>query len=157
MNDARHAVVEYPDGSVAIAFNQEVPSPEPPEPWPEIIRPRPRFRLLLEYHPVARALAYIFVLASGINLALFKRIIDIINFTLIVSTTGALHTEHQASMVVVIFHGTCAGLMIVPFCVLRMWEQAIYQFSIAMMCITAFNTCTQTLEQIPTQEIPEIP
>jgi len=141
MDEARHLVVEKPDGSVAIAFNQDVSPPEPPEPPPEIIRPR--FRLLLEYHPVARALAYIFVLASGINLALFTRTIDIINFVLIVSTTGALHTEYQASIAVVVFHGTCAGLMIVPFCVLRMWEQAIYQFSIAMMCITAFNTCNQ--------------
>ena len=79
MDEFRHVVVEKPDGSVAIAFNQEVPPPEPPEPPPEIIQPR--FRLLLEYHPVARALAY--------------------------------------------------------------------QFSIAMMCITAFNTCNQTLEQIP--------
>ena len=140
MDEARHLVVEKPDGSVAIAFNEEVPPPEPP---PEIIRPRPRFRLLLEYHPVARALAYIFVLASGINLALYTRTIDIINFALIVFTTGALHTEDSASIGIIIFHGTSAGLMIVPFCVLRMWEQAIYQFSIAMMCITAFNTCNQ--------------
>ena len=140
MDEARHLVVEKPDGSVAIAFNQEVPPPEPPPP-PEIIRPR--FRLLLEYHPVARALSYIFVITSGINLALFMRTIDIINFVLIVSTTGAIHTEYQASIAVVVFHGTCAGLMIVPFCVLRMWEQAIYQFSIAMMCFTAFNTCNQ--------------
>ena len=140
MDEARHLVVEKPDGSVAIAFNQEVPPPEPP---PEIIRPRPRFRLLLEYHPVARALAYIFVLASGINLALYMRTIDIINFVLIVFTTGALHSNDSASIAVVVFHGTCAGLMIVPFCVLRMWEQAIYQFSIAMMCFTAFNTCNQ--------------
>ena len=141
MDESRHLIVEKPDGSVAIAFNQEVPPPEPPEPPPEIIQPR--FRFLIEYHPVARALAYIFVISSGINLALFRRIIDIINFVLIVSTTGALHTEYQASIAVVVFHGTCAGLMIVPFCVLRMWEQAIYQFSIAMMCITAFNTCNQ--------------
>ena len=140
MDEARHLVVEKPDGSVAIAFNQEIPPPEPP---PEIIQPRPRFRLLLEYHPVARALAYIFVLASGINLALYMRTIDIINFVLIVFTTGALHSNDSASIAVVVFHGTCAGLMIVPFCVLRMWEQAIYQFSIAMMCFTAFNTCNQ--------------
>ena len=146
MDEARHLVVEKPDGSVAIAFNEEVPPPEPP---PEIIQPRPRFRLLLEYHPVARALAYIFVLASGINLALYMRTIDIINFVLIVFTTGALHSNDSATIAVVIFHGTCAGLMIVPFCVLRMWEQAIYQFSIAMMCITAFNTCTQLAEQLP--------
>ena len=149
MDEARHVVVEKPDGSVAIAFNQEVPPPDPPPtpPPPEIIRPR--FRLLLEYHPVARALAYIFVLASGINLALYMRTIDIINFVLIVSTTGALHTEHSASIGIVVFHGTTAALMIVPFCVLRMWEQAIYQFSIAMMCITAFNTCNQIAEQLP--------
>ena len=147
MQNERHLVVEEPDGSVAIAFNQEVPPPEPP---PEIIRPRPRprFRLLLEYHPVARALAYIFVLASGINLALYMRTIDIINFVLIVFTTGALHSNDSASITVIVFHGTCAGLMVVPFCVLRMWEQAIYQFSIAMMCMTAFNTCTQTCEEI---------
>ena len=145
MQNERHLVVEEPDGSVAIAFNQEVPPPEPP---PEIIRPRPRFRLLLEYHPVARALAYIFVLASGINLALYMRTIDIINFVLIVFTTGALHSNDSASITVIVFHGTCAGLMVVPFCVLRMWEQAIYQFSIAMMCMIAFNTCTQTCEEI---------
>ena len=147
MDNKRHLVVETPDGSVAIAFNEEVPPPEPPEPPPEIIQPRPRFRLLLEYHPVARALAYIFVISSGINLGLFRRIIDIINFVLIVSTTGALHSEHSASITVVVFHGTSAALMIVPFCVLRMWEQAIFQFSAALMCFTAFNTCTQTLEQ----------
>ena len=151
MDEARHLVVEKPDGSVAIAFNQEVPPPEPPPTPPEMIRVRPqqRFRFLIEYHPVARALAYIFVIASGINLALFMRTIDIINFVLIVSTTGALHTEHSASITVVVFHGTCAGIMIVPFCVLRMWEQAIYQFSIAMMCVTAFNTCNQIAEQLP--------
>jgi len=149
MDEARHMVVEKPDGSVAIAFNEEVPPPEPPEPPPEIIQPRQRFRLLLEYHPVARALAYIFVLASGVNLALYTRTIDIINFVLIVSTTGALHTEHSASITVVVFHGTCAGLMIVPFCVLRMWEQAIFQFSVTVMCLTAFNTATQIAEQLP--------
>ena len=149
MQNERHLVVEEPDGSVAIAFNQEVAAPPPPPPEMIRLRPRPRFRLLLEYHPVARALAYIFVLASGINLALYTRTIDIINFVLIVSTTGALHTEHSASITVIVFHGTCAGLMIVPFCVLRMWEQAIYQFSIAMMCITAFNTCNQIAEQLP--------
>jgi len=148
MQNERQLVVEEPDGSVAIAFNQEVAAPPPPPPEMIRLRPRPRFRLLLEYHPVARALAYIFVLASGINLALFMRIIDNINFVLIVSTTGALHTEHSASITVIVFHGTCAGLMVVPFCVLRMWEQAIYQFSIAMMCMTAFNTCTQTCEEI---------
>ena len=146
MDEARHLVVEKPDGSVAIAFNQEIPPPEPP---PEIIQPRSHVRFLLEYHPVARALAYIFVLASGINLALYTRTIDIINFVLIVFTTGTLHSNDSASITVVVFHGTCAGLMIVPFCVLRMWEQAIYQFSIAMMCITAFNTCNQIAEQLP--------
>jgi hypothetical protein len=150
MQNERHLVVEEPDGSVAIAFNEEVAAPPPPPPPPEMIglRPQPRFRFLIEYHPVARALAYIFMIASGINLALFGRTIDIINLALIVSTTGALHTEHSASITVIVFHGTCAGLMIVPFCVLRMWEQAIYQFSIAMMCITAFNTCTRLAEQI---------
>jgi hypothetical protein len=150
MQNERHLVVEEPDGSVAIAFNEEVAAPPPPPPPPEMIRlrPQPRFRFLIEYHPVARALAYIFMIASGINLGLFMRIIDIINFVLIVSTTGALHTEHSASITVIVFHGTCAGLMVVPFCVLRMWEQAIYQFSITIMCLTAFNTATQLAEQI---------
>ena len=151
MDEARHMVVEKPDGSVAIAFNQEVPPPEPTPTPPEMIRVRPqqRFRFLIEYHPVARALAYIFVIASGINLALFMRTIDIINFVLIVSTTGALHTEHSASITVIVFHGTCAGLMIVPFCLFGMWEQAIYQFSVTVMCLTAFNTATQIAEQLP--------
>ena len=151
MDEARHMVVEYSDGSVAIAFNEEVPPPEPPEPPPEMYGPRPRrrFRFLIEYHPVVRGLSYIFIISSGINLALFMRTIDIINFVLIVFTTGALHTEDSASIGIIVFHGTCAGLMIVPFCVLRMWEQAIYQFSVTIMCLTAFNTATQIAEQLP--------
>ena len=151
MQNERHLVVEEPDGSVAIAFNEEVAAPPPPLPPPEMYGPRPRRRLrfLIEYHPVVRGLSYIFIISSGINLALFMRTIDIINFALIVFTTGALHTEDSASIGIIVFHGTCAGLMVVPFCVLRMWEQAIYQFSIAIMCITAFNTCTQTCEEIP--------
>ena len=150
MQNERHLVVEEPDGSVAIAFNEDVAAPPPPPPPPEMItlRPQPRLRFLIEYHPVVRGLSYIFVISSGINLALFMRTIDIINFMLIVSTTGALHTEHSASIGVIVFHGTCAGLMVVPFCVLRMWEQAIFQFSVAVMCLTAFNTCTQIGEEI---------
>jgi len=149
MEGERHVVIEKPDGSMAIAFNQEIPPPPPPPPPPEIIRQRPRFRFSIEYHPVIRGLAYIFVISSGINLALFRRLIDIINFVLIVSTTGALHTEHSASIIAVVLHGTCAGLMVVPLCVLRMWEQAIFQFSVGVMCFAAFNTATQIAEEIP--------
>tara|TARA_B000000437_G_scaffold40893_1_gene28260 strand:- start:1289 stop:1744 length:456 start_codon:yes stop_codon:yes gene_type:complete len=149
MEGERHVVIEKPDGSMAIAFNQEIPPPPPPPPPPEIIRQRPRFRFSIEYHPVIRGLAYIFVISSGINLALFRRLIDIINFVLIVSTTGALHTEHSASIIAVVLHGTCAGLMVVPLCVLRMWEQAIFQFSVGVMCLAAFNTANQIAEEIP--------
>ena len=149
MEGERHVVIEKPDGSMAIAFNQEIPPPPPPPPPPEIIRQRPRFRFSIEYHPVIRGLAYIFVISSGINLALFRRLIDIINFVLIVSTTGALHSEHSASIIAVVLHGTCAGLMVVPLCVLRMWEQAIFQFSVGVMCLAAFNTATQIAEEIP--------
>lgn len=145
MQNERHLVVEEPDGSVAIAFNEEVPAPPPPPPprLLEIFQPPQHIIYTIEYHPVVRGLAYIFFISAGINLALFRRTIDIINFVLIITTIGALHTEKPASIAVIILHGTCAGLMVVPFCVLRMWEQAIYQFSIAIMCLTAFNTCDQ--------------
>tara|TARA_B100000401_G_scaffold209128_1_gene141300 strand:+ start:3150 stop:3605 length:456 start_codon:yes stop_codon:yes gene_type:complete len=149
MEGERHVVIEKPDGSMAIAFNQEIPPPPPPPPPPEIIRQRPRFRFSIEYHPVIRGLAYIFVISSGINLALFRRLIDIINFVLIVSTTGALHSEHSASIIAIVLHGTCAGLMVVPLCVLRMWEQAIFQFSVGVLCLAAFNTANQIAEEIP--------
>ena len=144
MRGERHVVIEKPDGSVAIAFNEEVPPPPPPL---EIIQLRPRFRFSIEYHPVVRGLAYIFVISSGINLALFRRLIDIINFVLIVSTTGALHSEHSASIIAVVLHGTCAWLMVVPFCVLLMWEQAIFQFSVGVTCFAAYNTATQIAEE----------
>ena len=149
MDDTRHAVVESPDGTVAIAFNEEVPPPPPPP--LEIIRLRsqpPRFRFSIEYHPVVRGLAYVFVISAGINLALFRRLIDIINFVLIVSTTGALHSEHSASIIAVVLHGTCAWLMVVPFCVLLMWEQAIFQFSVGVTCFAAYNTATQIAEEL---------
>lgn len=147
MDDTRHAVVESPDGTVAIAFNEEVPPPPPPP--LEIIQLPPRFRFSIEYHPVVRGLAYIFVISSGISLALFRRLIDIINFVMIVSTTGALHSEHSMSIIPVVLHGTCAGLMVVPFCVLLIWEQAIFQFSVSILCFTAYTTCNQLAEQIP--------
>ena len=149
MEGERHVVIEKPDGSMAIAFNQEIPPPPPPPPPPEIIRQRPRFRFSIEYHPVIRGLAYIFVISSGINLALFRRLIDIINFVLIVSTTGALHSEHSASIIAVVLHGTCSGLMLLPLCFLRICEQAIFQFSVGVMCFAAFNTATQIAEEIP--------
>ena len=145
MGGERHVVIEKPDGSVAIAFNEEVPPPPPPL---EIIQLPPRFRFSIEYHPVVRGLAYIFVISSGINLALFRRLIDIINFVLIVSTAGALHSEHSASIIAVVLHGTCAWLMVVPFCVLLMWEQAIFQFSVGVTCFAAYNTATQIAEEL---------
>lgn len=150
MDDTRHAVVESPDGTVAIAFNEEVPPPPPPP--LEIIRLRsqpPRFRFSIEYHPVVRGLAYIFVISAGISLALFRRLIDIINFVMIVSTTGALHSENSVSIIVIVLHGTSAALMVVPFCVLLIWEQAIFQFSVSILCFTAYTTCNQLVEQIP--------
>jgi hypothetical protein len=39
MQNERHLVVEEPDGSVAIAFNEEVAAPPPPLPPPEMYGP----------------------------------------------------------------------------------------------------------------------
>jgi hypothetical protein len=149
MEGERHLVIEKPDGSVAIAFNEEVPPPSPPPPEIIELRPQPsRFRFSIEYHPIVRGLAYIFVISSGINLAFFRRLIDIINFVLIVSTTGALHSEHPASIGAVVLHGTCAWLMVVPFYVLQMWEQATFQFSVGVMCLAAVKTANQITEEL---------
>ena len=152
MKDARHLVVEEPDGSVAIAFNEDVPPPEiPPEP--------PRTRVIhrvigVKYDRTAKLMSYALSFSSLFCLMYLDRIVDAINTLLICATTVSIHTENRPySVIVPTTHGTISLLMIVPFAVLHMWDQVAYQVGCVVLC--AFSI--RTAEDVTVEHLEEIP
>lgn len=147
MKDARHLVVEEPDGSVAIAFNEDVP-PEPP-------RTRVFHRVIgVKYNSTAKLMSYGLFFSSVFCLMYLDRIIDAINTLLICATTMAIHTENRPySIIVPTTHGTIALLMIFPFAVLHMWGQVAYQVGCVVLC----GFSVRTAEDITVEHLEEIP
>jgi len=153
MKDARHLVVEEPDGSVAIAFNEDVPpSPEfPPEP--------PRTEVFhrvigVKYNRTAKLMSYTLSFSSLFCLMYLNRIIDSINTLLICATTMAIHTENKPySVIVPTTHGTISLLMIFPFAVLHMWGQVSYQVGCVVLCVFSVRTA----EDVTVEHFEEIP
>jgi len=153
MKDARHLVVEEPDGSVAIAFNEDVPpSPEfPPEP--------PRTEVFhrvigVKYNRTAKLMSYTLSFSSFFCLMYLNRIIDSINTLLICATTMAIHTENKPySVIVPTTHGTISLLMIFPFAVLHMWGQVSYQVGCVVLCVFSVRTA----EDVTVEHFEEIP
>jgi len=152
MKDARHLVVEEPDGSVAIAFNEDVPPPELP---PEPPRTRVFHRVIgVKYDRTAKLMSYVLSFSSVFCLMYLDRIVDAVNTLLICATTVAIHTENRPySIIVPTTHGTISLLMVVPFAVLHMWDQVAYQVGCVVLCVFSIRTA----EDVTVEHFEEIP
>ena len=151
----RHASVELPDGSVCIAFNEDVRPPPPP---PEIAMVRMRRTLGVKFNPVAKTLVYILFLTSMFKLAWFRRWLDAINLVLVSITNMALYPERQPFTIIQpVLHGSMSGLMVVPFCVLLMWGEACYQVGCCVSCVYAVVTADDIMEEFVVQHPGQIP
>lgn len=144
MKDERHLMVQEPDGSVAIAFNPEVPSPSEPLPPPEIqyVQEITRIR-----YSIAVKFACIFLLLTCIlQFILYSRGLDAMNMLFIGTTTIAMYGEKPFSVAWLTIHGFTAGLLCIITAVMFLWHFAVYQFACIVVCVMAIVTCEAVFE-----------
>ena len=133
MDGARHLVVEEPDGSVAIAFNEEVP---PPEPLPAPPAMRTRIRITgLAFCEKGKVMTCIFFYISIFMLTWFFRIIDIVNACFMFTTFMLVVTGWPIATYHVVVHGLLSIMIFVPLMVIDMWGTAVYQLGVAVLCM----------------------
>lgn len=151
MDKARHLVVEAPDGSVAIAFNQEVPAPEPP-PEPPATRTIIRITGLI-FCEKGKVITCIFFYISIFMLTWFFRIIDIVNASLMFMTFMLVVTGWSVATYQIVAHGILSSFAVVPLMVIDMWGTAVYQIGVTVLCMylnfTSKYVTVQHLEEIP--------
>jgi len=141
MDGARHLVVQEPDGSVAIAFNQEVPPPEPPPEAPTV-QTGSRFRITgIKFCDRGKGAVIVMFYMSLFLLTVFFRIIDIINACCISITCLLMNFNLPTiSLFPIILYGSLSTFFFIPLLVLHMWLVATYQFCIAVLCLYLMRT-----------------
>ena len=142
----RHAPVELPDGSVCVAFNEDV---DPPPPPPEITLRR---TVGVKFNPVAKTMLYVLFLTSMFKLAWFRGLINAINVVLISFTNASLYVERAPFIIIQpVLHGSMSGLMVIPFFVLYMFGEAFYQAACSVSCVYAIVTADDIDEEFTVQ------
>ena len=151
----RHVSVESPDGSVCIAFTEEVaPPPDPPE----VILVHMSRTVGVRFSPVAKTLAYVLFLTSMFTMVWFHRLIDGINLVMISLTNVAMYPKRSPFVLIqLVLHGSVSGLMVIPFCVMLMWGQALYQTACCVTCVFSVFSAEDITEEFVVQHLGEIP
>ena len=146
----RHVVVEKPDGSVAIAFNEDVPAP-PPEQVVVTISQE-----VILYRPI-NALVSDFLVLLGFGVMItHKRYLDIFNVIFGLMTCHALHRKpvpYRFTGPSLLGAQAYAFVMCTFFAVTHMWWEAAYQFSCGSNILFAFLNA----EEVTTEHFEEVP
>ena len=129
MEGERHLVVEGPDGSIAIAFNQEVPPPEPPATRTII------HITAITFCEKGKVMTCVFFYISMFMLTWFSRFIDIVNACLMLMTFALVVLGWSIAEYQVVVHGILSIMAFVPLMVIDMWGTAIYQLGVAVLCM----------------------
>ena len=141
----RHVVVEKPDGSVAIAFNEDVPAP-PPEQVVVTISQE-----VILYRPI-NALVSDFLVLLGFGVMItHKRYFDIFNVIFGLMTCHALHRKpvpYQLTGSLLLGAQSYAYIMCIFFAVTHMWWEAAYQFSCGSNILFAFLNAEEIEETL---------
>jgi hypothetical protein len=147
MEGARHLVVEGPDGSVAIAFNQEIPPPVIVEPQ---TLTRVRFDVVeVKYNKSVQIGFRLALVISFVKLFNLLRIIDIIDFIFIIASTIAVHSERPISIAPISGHGMYLITILPVITFSRRWWDLSYIMVCAVLCGASLTTMNNTLIQIP--------
>src|SRR6056300_660538 len=127
MDNGRHLVVESPDGSIAIAFNEDV---QPPS-----TRTRVTVRVIgFHYTHGSKLSSNILFYISVFMVAFFHRGIDIFNTAMILITMSLLYSEWLVSKSQLLCHGMVSSLLFVPVLSIHMWDQVAYQLGCMILC-----------------------
>ena len=148
MEGQRHLVVEGPDGSIAIAFNQEIPPPvllEPPTPL--LVRVDV---VAVKYTKNVQICFEVSLLISLVNLVTSQRIFDVINFIFITASTIAVHSERPISIAPISGHMTYLVTILPVIAFSRRWWDLSYIMVCTLLCGTSLMTMKRILIQIPT-------
>lgn len=129
MEGERHLVVEGPDGSIAIAFNQEVPPPEPPATRTII------HITAITFCEKGKVMTCVFFYISMFMLTWFSRFIDIVNACLMLMTFALVVLGWSIAEYQVVVHGILSIMAFVPLMVIDMWGTAIYQLGVVVLCM----------------------
>lgn len=137
MENERHVVVEGPDGSVAIAFNEEV---SPPEPQCEILIPSDVVTTI-EHNKNVQIFFQIASLISLFKLVTLLRIIDVVNFIFITTSTFAVYSKEPIlSSTLLLCHNVYLITVVPSIGFMHMWWDLAYFISCIILCSVAFVT-----------------
>ena len=147
MEGCRHLVVEGPDGSVAIAFNEEIPPPVIVEPQTVT---RVRFDVVaVKYNNIVQIGFRLTLLISFVKLFNFLRIIDITDFIFVIASTIAVHSERPISVAPISGHGMYLLTIFPVIAFMTMWWDLSYIMLCLLLCGASLGTMNNTLIQIP--------
>jgi hypothetical protein len=147
MEGCRHLVVEGPDGSVAIAFNEEIPPPVIVEPQTVT---RVRFDVVaVKYNNIVQIGFRLTLLISFVKLFNFLRIIDITDFIFVIASTIAVHSERPVSVAPISGHGMYLLTIFPVIAFMTMWWDLSYIMLCLLLCGASLGTMNNTLIQIP--------
>lgn len=147
MEGCRHLVVEGPDGSVAIAFNEEIPPPVIVEPQTVT---RVRFDVVaVKYNNIVQIGFRLTLLISFVKLFNFLRIIDITDFIFVIASTIAVHSERPVSVAPISGHGMYLLTIFPVIAFMTRWWDLSYIMLCLLLCGASLGTMNNTLIQIP--------
>ena len=142
----RHVVVEKPDGSVAIAINEDVPVPPPP---PEEVVPEGG--RVVRYSPINAVTAdFLVFLAIGVMM-MYQRYVDAFNIIFGLMTCHALHRKpvpYRFTGPSLLGAQAYAFIMCTFFTVTHMWWEAAYQFSCGTNILFTFLNAEEIEETL---------
>ena len=143
----RHVVVEKPDGSVAIAINEDVPAP-PPE---EVVVTVSEGERVVRYSPINAVTAdFLVFFAIGVMM-MYQRYLDAFNVIFGLMTCHAFHRKpvpYRLTGPSLLGAQAYAFIMCTFFAVTHMWWEAAYQFSCGSNILFAFLNAEE-IEETP--------
>lgn len=139
----RHVVVEKPDGSVAIAINEDVPVPPPP--------PEEVVQMVVRYSPINAVTAdFLVFFAIGVMM-MYQRYLDAFNVIFGLMTSHALHRKpvpYRNTGPSLLGAQSYAFIMCTFFAVTHMWWEAAYQFSCGTNILFTFLNAEEIEETL---------
>lgn len=131
----RYVVVEGPDGSLAIAFNQEVQHLESQAQMSSHDN-----IVTIEYNKNVQITFEIYTVISLFKLVSSRGIFDVINFIFITTSTYAVHSEKPVYISFLIIH-IMYSLMVVPTLgFMHMWWDLVYSIGCIILCSASLLT-----------------
>lgn len=144
MGDERHVIIQEPDGSLVVGFNDEIPPPPPPE---EIVITIPDEQIaVIKYSLVNAVITDFFVLTGMGTLIAYRRYHDTFNIIFGLMTSYAFHRKPvppQLTFSQLIGSLSYHFIMGTFFLVSHMWWESTYQFCCGMNIVLALFICEE--------------